>query len=386
MTGHPLGLQLTSSGVRVTSAGPTTVIHVSSAHQWTDNRVHLREAATLAAAGFSVQLIAVEHPIEVDPTGVRVILLPTRRRLARLVGSSIQAIWVAWRSRAQIVHLHDPELAWGVPILRALGRKVVYDAHEDLPAQVAGKHYLSPRIRPVVVWVSRLIVKVASLANHVVVATERIGETFPSNKVTVIHNYPPLRASDESVAIEDRPAAVVYIGAMSTERGSEVMIDSFADQDFPPGWRAVVAGTASPESLLSELEANPGWAKVDFRGQVPPREARDILLAGRVGIVNFQPNEAHLDSLPTKMFEYLAAGLPVGASDFRLWRSIIEANECGMLVDPASPSAIAAAVHRYASDSDLLQRHSFNASRLARETLNWDSEGRKLVELYSGLS
>ena len=134
--------------------------------------------------------------------------------------------------------------------------------------------------------------------------------------------------------------------------------------------------------MLAELMARPGWQRVDYVGQVAPDKARDLLASARVGIVPFQRTMAHLDALPTKMFEYFAEGVPVVASDFPLWREIIDRFECGLLVDETNPDAIAEAVRCYAEDPAMLARHSHNALEAATHHLAWQAEERVLLEVY----
>ena len=359
------------------------IVHVSSAHPWTDNRIHYRECETLAAAGLDVTLIAVQADTAAPVGDVRVLRIPRRSRLKRFVVSTPQAIWLAIRTRAKVVHLHDPELSWGVPVLRALGRKVVFDAHEDLPVDVLNKPYV-PRwaLRPLRRF-AHLVVWLGARANHVVAATEAIAERFPDGKTTVVHNYPPLR-EEEAAPDPEREDAALYIGAMSAIRGTTQLLDAVGHPAFPPAWRLIIAGTATPEVAVRVEESTAG-ARIENLGQLPPSEARNLLLRGKVGIVPFQDTPAHREALPTKMFEYFAAGLPVVASDFPLWRTIIEENDCGLLVDPSSPESIARAVAAYDGQPELWRRHSANARRLAVEKLNWTPEGRRLVDVYRGL-
>ena len=366
---------------------PLRVAHVSSAHPYTDNRVHYRECNSLAEAGYEVALIAVQSPIHGARTPVHVTTIPKRSRLKRMIISSAQAVRLALRSGAPIIHMHDPELIPYVPLLRLLRRRVIYDAHEDLPTQVLSKSYLSRPAAVVLSAFARMLVRVAATSDLIVCATETIAERFPSHKTIVVHNYPPLR-EDEATAMNDdiatRRADIVYVGGIATHRGAGVMVDAMSDPHMPDDWRLRLAGTMS-ESLRADLAARPGWGRVDFEGQVPPETARDIILRSRVGLVLFADLAAHRDALPTKMFEYFAAGVPVVGSDFPLWRSIVVDHDCGILVDPASPRAVADAIHSYAADPEMLSRHSRNARRLAVEELNWAKQSEILVEGYRRL-
>ncbi|WP_413452521.1 glycosyltransferase [Georgenia phoenicis] len=362
------------------------VVHVSSVHSWSDNRVHYRECVTLADAGYRVSLVAVRSTTDAPRTAVELIELDRMPRALRVVLGSARAIAAGVRTKAPIVHLHDPELVWAIPLLRAMGRKVVYDAHEDLPHQVAGKAYIPRPLRPVAVAAAHLAVRVAALSNRVVAATPTIAAHFPKKDVTVVRNYPVLR-SEEAAArpSHQRSKKAAYVGLIAPTRGARVMVDAAVHEAFPEDWRLTLAGPMSSE-LRKELEGMSGWGATDYKGQVPPDVARDLLLDAAVGFVLLEDKPAHRDALPTKMFEYLAAGLPVIASDFPLWREIVLDGDCGLVVDPASPSEVAEAVSRYANDPDLVARHSANGRRLAVEELNWQREGETLVGLYRELA
>lgn len=371
--------------VKATKSVGHDVVHVSSVHPWTDNRVHYRECESLARAGFRVMLIAVESPIEGPQSEVTVRTIPRRARLWRMMASSAQVIGMAIRTRAPIVHLHDPELIPYIPVLRMLGRLVVYDAHEDLPTQLLSKPYLGRWARIALGFLARGLVQLIRFANLAVAATETIGANLPARATVLVHNYPPLRAAEaaaEARQVFDRRPAAVYVGGISTRRGAEVMVD--ASTQMPEGWRLSLAGSLSSD-LLRKLEASAGWRRVDYVGQVPPEAARELILESRVGLLLFEDNAAHRDALPTKMFEYFAAGVPVVASDFPLWRSIIAGNACGLLVDPNSPAAVAQALRTYDESPELLAEHSQNARKLAVTALNWAPEAERLVHAYRAL-
>lgn len=365
--------------------GAARVVHVSSAHRWTDNRIHFREAASLAAHGYDVHLVAVEHNLEAPATGVRVVRLPARPRLQRFTLGTVAAILTALRTRADIFHLHDPELVWAVPVLRALGKKVVYDAHEDLPAQTMHKTYLPLWARHAVSALSHVVVLVASGSHRVVCATEAIARRFPAHKVAIVHNYPRLTVTPDPTPLAARPTSVIYVGAISAERGIQVMVEALAQPEFPQEWSGVLVGE-SPPDLLALMRRAPGWSRVDYRGVLAPDAAQNAMRGSRIGLVLSQRNPAYLESLPTKMFEYFAAGIPVIASRFPLWEEIVVRHECGILVDETDPRAVASAVAQYAADPELLATHGRNAQRLFAERLNWAAEERTLLSVYEALT
>lgn len=365
------------------SRGRVNVAHVSSAHPYTDNRIHYRECQTLAAAGYDVSLIAVDSKVIGPESDVYVVKIPNRARLRRLSLSSIQSIYCAFKSRAKIVHLHDPELILFIPILRLGGRYVIYDAHEDLPMQVLTKPYLTPASGRAMKVPAHLLVKIAGMtANRIVAATSPVAARYKSGKTVVVHNYPPLRTEESDPPKKED--ILVYVGAISESRGIIEMLDSLGDRDFPANWTLHLAGRAGP-SALKAIEDKASTGRVVYHGELPPHSARDLMLRAKVGIVALANTPGHREALPTKMFEYFASSLPVIASDFPVWREILEESDTGILVDETDSSAIARAVRVYAESPELLKKHAGNARRYAVEVRNWTTEGAKLVGIYDDL-
>lgn len=361
------------------------IVHVSSAHPWVDNRVHLREAAAAADAGFRVRLIAVECDLDAPATGVEVVRIPRRRRVRRMLVSTTQVLGLALRSRARVVHLHDPELIWTIPVLRLAGRTVVYDAHEDLPDQVWGKDYLTFRQRAFFAWLSHGLLRVAGTADRIVTATAWTGRRFPASRRIAIHNFPLARPEDDAqVALEARPALVAHVGVLSHDRGIDVLSAVVEDPTFPADWRIEMVGSIDRATSTGRLRAAESTGRLVHGGVVGPMEARDLLLRARIGVVPFRRTPVTDQIFPTKLFEYLAAGLAVIATDIPLWRRLLRDVECVTFVPADDPGAIARAVRRYADDPALLERHGAEARRAAAR-FTWAPEAERLVSLYDEL-
>ncbi|MBG0562459.1 glycosyltransferase family 4 protein [Actinoplanes aureus] len=362
------------------------VVHVSTVHPWTDNRVFRRECRTLARSGYDVTLIAVADEAQ-HCDGVRVIpAAQARTRLGRMVGGVIHAFGLAWNLKADIYHLHDPELILLTPFLRLRGSKVVYDAHEDLPEQVLGKDYLPAVSRRAVALACRGLCRfVGRASNHVVTATPTIAARFAPRPATVVHNYPELLPHvDGLVPYEAREDVVVYTGALGVLRGAAQMVDAMAAARLD-GWRLRLVGPFRPATLTDELATRPGWSWVHRMGTVSPLEARRLTSTAKIGLLVLQPSTAYRDSMPTKLFEYMAAGIPVIASDFPLWRSIVEELGCGLLVDPTKPEAIATALRELAEDPARAQAMGERGRQAVLHRLNWSTEERALLHLYDRL-
>jgi glycosyltransferase involved in cell wall biosynthesis len=146
-----------------------------------------------------------------------------------------------------------------------------------------------------------------------------------------------------------------------------------------------LAGTYSPESLRDAVIELPGWERVRELGFLDRRAVKQALNQVRAGLVLFYPEPNHVYAGPNKMFEYMAAGIPVIASDFPLWREIVEGAGCGRLVDPLDPRAIADAIEYLLSHPEEAEAMGRNGRRAVEERYNWKNEEKKLLALYKEL-
>jgi glycosyltransferase involved in cell wall biosynthesis len=364
---------------------PTRVVHVTSAHPATDPRIFEKECSSLAAAGYEVHLVATgERPIS-GPVKVSIVPRPTNRVLRITLGSLI-ASSRALATRAQVVHLHDPELALWIPLLRLTGRKVVFDSHEDIAASMAGKEYLPRRARGLLtracLWLVRFI---DHSVTAVVCATPSIAEGFSHPMTRVVQNFPVLAPVDRAPRRDAEPR-LVYVGALSLLRGSQHMLDVLQELGRThPTVRLTIAGNLS-EELLDEMAHHPAWSRVDYVGLLDRSGVNELLAESDVGLVMFQPSANHTRSQPTKLFEYMAAGLPVVASDFPLWREMVEAPETGSVADPSDPVATARAVARILDDPDRGREMGMRGRQMIEQRWNWAVEAQTLQDLYGEIT
>jgi hypothetical protein len=154
--------------------------------------------------------------------------------------------------------------------------------------------------------------------------------------------------------------------------------------DGCPGF--VLAGDMASDALAASLRAQPGWSRVRYVGWQSRRELRRTLAEVRLGLLPLLPAPNYVTALPTKLFEYMSAGLPVVASDFPLWRDIVESAGCGLLVDPLDPDDIAGAVRTLLDDPQRAQEMGARGRAAVERDYNWSAEGERLVAAYRGLA
>jgi glycosyltransferase involved in cell wall biosynthesis len=179
---------------------------------------------------------------------------------------------------------------------------------------------------------------------------------------------------------------VLYAGGISAARGIREMVHAIARLPAERAATFVLLGGFYDPALQQQVAAQPGWQRTRYLGWQPRAALRQCLAEARLGLVLYHPDASHLAAYPNKMFEYMAAGLPVVASDFPLWRQILRETGAGLAVDPLDAAAIADAV-------DYLLTHPAEAQEMGRRgraavvaRFHWEAEATKLLGLYHRLT
>jgi len=362
------------------------VAHLSTVHGRHDVRIFEKMACGLVEAGFDVHMVVGDGRGEETLRGVAVhdIGTPGRSRFKRML---LQG-WRMWRRaralRARLYHFHDPELLWVGLVLRAGGAQVIYDSHEDVPRDILSKAWIAPSLRHAVAWVfERLENFAAARLSAVVAATPHIAARFDGihARAVDINNY-PVQAELAGLPVGHRSGRrVCYIGGIGSIRGLIEMVQAMAMVDGT----LVMAGPYESAEIEAAAKALPGWAKVDYRGVVSREQVRSIMAASRAGLLLFHPEPNHVDAQPNKMFEYMAAALPVVASDFPLWRRVLVDEGAGVCVDPLDPVQIAAAIQGLLDQPERAQAMGERGRAAVLARYRWDHEMPKLVALYRQL-
>jgi hypothetical protein len=363
------------------------VIVLSSVHDAFDVRIFHKECKSLARAGYGVTLI-VPHGRDEVVDGVQIKAVPkTGGRISRMAKTVWQVYREAARLNARLYHFHDPELIPVGLLLRARGKKVIYDIHEDYPQAILSKYYLRHWIRRPGSWVMERFENFASRRlSALVAATPAIAERFRgmNGRTVAIQNFP---LKDEMITgwdirWRDRPLDIVYAGGITAIRGIRQMVEAMGLLPEGLATKLILAGELSPPSFRHELAGLPGWGRVEMLGLISRRAVAQLFGNVRAGLVLFLPEPNHVRSQPNKLFEYMSAGIPVIASDFPLWREIVEEAGCGLVVNPLDPQAIAGAIEHLLTHPEEAEAMGRRGREAVEKKYNWASEEKKLLALY----
>lgn len=371
----------------------------SSHHDTTDSRVVEREAVSLEEAGFDVTYYTPflgDCPVDVvSYAGATSGILPTVRDRMRWAAT---LAWILLDTDYDVYHFHDVEL---LPIGVILGlltdAVVIYDVHENVEDVLAHKPLFPRPVRPFVASAVSLLERtLARFVDGIVAASPDIAERFEGyEEVTTVTNYPRRTWAeetdlDEGGATADGEVRFVYCGLLSAERGILTLIDAI---DRVPGEYDVSLSLggkyASPE-IEERIERRAAESdRVELVGWQPTlADVIDLFRESDVGLLCFHPdpNKTNAVHRSNKLFQYMAAGLPIVVSDVGDWRRLVEEVGCGVAVDPEDPDAIATAMARLASDPDRRFRFGRNGHEAALARFNWDAQCEELLGVYERLT
>jgi glycosyltransferase involved in cell wall biosynthesis len=362
---------------------------VSSVHRWNDTRVFVRQAASLVASGYEVTLAAIggNRTTRFITNGVSVVPLARYPRYLR---------WLNWwailrlvvQERAQIVHVHDPELIPLAIFLKLMGRKTICDVHENISEQVLHKEWL-PRLvrRPLARLLSVVQRLLPRTVDAVILAEDSYVRDFPaSDNVRVVRNFPILPSIFKTEYATD-VLRLIYVGDVRRVRGINeyARVTAALARTGVPVELQVIGSFADPgeaaefDALVRRLEI---VDLVMLLGRRPPEDLPELIARCDVGLALLHPIGNYRESYPTKMFEYMAAGLPVVASRFALWERVLIDNRCGRVVDPLHIEEAVDAIRAYWSFPGLREEHGRNGRAAAIARYHWGLEAPHLLAAY----
>ena len=326
-------------------------------------------------------------------------------RSARRAVTRVAAITLTVRAQVRAARVVDPGadvyhgMAYmGIPIALDLGRRrhvpVVYDARDI---------YLE----------ARNLARLPGLARRLVARTERGWARRSSRVITVNDAYAEVMADrlrvprplvvmncslryhprdprerrfhDRFGLAPDRDV-VLYHGGLFPERGIEQLIIAIADV---PRAELVLMGYGALEADLPRLiAASPAAGRIHVMRAVSPEQLHDWVAAADIAAMPIQASTLnHRLTTPNKLFEAMAAGVPVVASDLPGMAAIVRETGCGELCDPSEPASIAAAIRAVLEAApDERRAYGERGSRAALETYSWEVQVAGLLDEYGRLT
>ncbi len=343
------------------------------------------------SADYDVTLIAIHSKEEIREN---VSIIPFRRfhnRGFRVFFGWIIMFFKAVKVNAKIYHLHDPELIPCGLLLKLMGKQVIWDVHENIAEDIFDKPWIRHQKRAYAIF--HFFEKMACRYFYIILAEKSYEKRYKSlakHPVTVLNFCDVDFFKPLAINSKENAKGLFYIGIILENRGILQIID------------AIHIGYKNGEiidfhcvgelytDLENKIKALPYYKEIEhqlhFYGRLPLDEGYKIASKCSIGMCIIWPMKNSIDSYPTKLFEYMAIGLPIITSNFPLYRSVVEGHNCGLCVDPFSPNEIynaVTAIHRDVEKSE----HMTKEGKMAVEKyFNWATEKLVLSKVYEEIA
>lgn len=362
------------------------VCHISTVHPHYDTRIFYKECRSLAKQGYKVYFIVSYDGNRKEFEGVNIIPINnSKNRFYRVFIKIWSALKKALQLKADLYHIHDPELIIVAVILRLFGKKVIYDVHENVPMQILNKEYLGGAfIRKVVSSLFNVFEKFnAHFMTAIIAARPDISERFSEKKVAVVRNLPVLTSIDKVKPAEkvNEKEIVIYAGMLTEIRGIKEIIEAVGHLNGKAElW---IFGDWDEPEYHERCKKLYGYRYVVEKGFIPQDEVYSYMKISNIGVVNFWAVPNHIRTLPNKPFEYMACSIPMIMSDFEYWKSIFKG--CYLPVNPKNPKEIAEKIEYLIENKDVAKKMGQNGRRLIEEEYSWEAESNKLFKVYNDI-
>jgi glycosyltransferase involved in cell wall biosynthesis len=362
---------------------------VTSLHPALDKRIYHRQARFLARAGMDVHLVAPGAEPGITPEGIRLHGIPRhagrlgRFHAHRAIDEAVERI------APDLVHFHDPDLLLHIRRGRYSGDPIiVYDAHEDFPLAARSSRGLPPVVAQVIsLAVDATERFLARRVDGVVSAhRRRLAQLALGDRGLYLPNYPSLEAFPDPPAPVPRERHALYLGLLSPSRGAETLL---AAARLAPDIRWRVVGdfqrASDREEFLARVREEE-MGNLEWVGVVPYREVPSVLARAGVGLMPWRATPQHRwAAQPTKLYEYLAAALPIVASRLDITEEVVAGSGAGLLHPPDDPEALVASVRRILDDSRTAARFGRAGREAFLTRFNYERLGAELLVYYGRL-
>jgi glycosyltransferase involved in cell wall biosynthesis len=361
------------------------ICHITTAHSALDTRIFYKEAKSLAQAGYKVHIVGI-HPKREAIDGIEIIpLRPSRNRLLRIFLKPLRAMYLSINTRSQIFHFHDPELLPIGIVLKLLGKKVIYDAHEDYPQLMKVKDWIPRAGRFVLFWTTTLFERFASIFFDLTIAPSE-PLSMRLSKGMALYNFPSVEIlnllQSHSKPYQERDIDLIHVGVLRKTRLDFFIkiLGEIKSEDAQI--RSAFVGLTK-EQIEYIRENLGGWDNVLLTGKLPFNEVVKLLGRSKLGL-NYHPLESHLKyAVPVKMFEYLGAGCVVVCSDFPFFKTIIGDNNSAFFVDH-DPKKFSRIILELLKDPIKMADLSKQSQECSLK-FTWDREEKKIIDAYKKL-
>jgi glycosyltransferase involved in cell wall biosynthesis len=369
---------------------PLSICHISSMHDHTDDRIYERAARGLAREGHQVYYM-VSYSKDTVMNGVNIIALKRRNGIVRRIMSSWEAYRKAAKKDFDIYHFHDPDLLPFMVLLKWHGKTVIYDIHENYVVRLKGRG-LPKAIENAMAWLwhkfEGLCIK---QFDGIIPVTQSIGDLFKkqAKSMLVVSNMVDIELMKDTVIPDaGNKEKIIYVSGNNTPKRNLMQMVQALPMIVKevPDARMMMVGRWHPEDydnvIKRKAEELGVGDKLEIGDFMPWKANFNRTAKALIGCVFWTKDENYSITIPARIFEFMFCGVAVLADDTVELRKVVEAGNCGMIVNSDYPEQIAEKAIYMLKNLEQTRQMGKNGRTAMLEKFNFNIQLKEMIEYY----
>ena len=369
------------------------ILVLSTVHHYSDARIFFKEIPSIKKVSSDLVYVVkhqkqesfYENGIFIDPLPI------PQNRFSRFFKLQFLSFKKIKKYEPDIVHFHDPELIILIWIIKKIFKcKIIFDIHESIADSFAGKPWIPEYIKPILPKMYSFIEALFIRSFDTIIVVKDSFKELYGNEAHVIMNYPLISVNEDLKKNFNENINFIYAGIIMRDRGFPkilVIFNKLSKKHDNIHFNLIgkIDTKDLEENIVNYIQNNNLNDKITLYGLLPINEVYKILEKSHIGISLMEPNHAYLNALTTKIFDYMANGVPYVVSNFEIYHEYTNVNYTGITVDYYNEDEILSKINDLLLNREKLSLMSANGIKNVNENWNWNTQEKKLIEIYNNL-
>lgn len=361
------------------------VVIVAPVHIYDDIRVFKKEACSIVNAGYQVVQFSRTHSgKELVDSGIIVKPVIYRNRIERFL-NLITLFFRVWQEKADLYHLHNPDTIPLAILLKIIGKKVIYDTHENFYKKILLRQWIPKFLRFPAAVVVLILEKIANIICDAMIITQE--EQKKNYKNAIVVGNAPVYVDYERVMPLHNNIELAYLGGISEDRGLNFMLELVDKLNQHVPTKLLLIGNSINDNALSLAMKTDIWQYVDYRGVLSQQEAFKLVQKSDFGLITLLDIADYKFTSPNKIYEYMMLGTPFIATDFPLWIKQLDYVNAGVFTTVEEVNdGLVEEIIAIKLNNDRYNLMCKSGKEYIQDVFNWNLvEEPTLIAIYKGL-
>lgn len=375
-----------------------SLLVVTSIHDDFDKRIW-RHAVSMAEIGYTVHIVC-PWVVEEESEKVEGVFFHPFERVAKRRQRPYLVPIRTWKkiqpliNKVDIIHFHDIDILPWMAII-SLFKPVVYDVHENYADEMLVRDWIPGFLRLPLYWVVNIGQYICSrVIRNVVLVTEAQKKDFSSRRINsiIVHNYASLKLIDDAVNdyLARDQVVVIFPGSQYLSNGTMLLLDiAQLTRKAIPDIRVLISDAFESERFrerfIRELKSRELEDVFEIMPMVPSSEIIKLLNCATIAINPVLRVRKQLRAINTKLFEFMAAGIPFISSDLPYPAELVRDTGAGLLAQPESAASFSKQIYRLAQDREFALSLGKKGQRAFIDRYSWESQMPLLKDYYENI-